>query len=1029
MTDSTAWLTRPISPEASRLLFCLPFAGGGASTFREWPAAFADSGVEVVPLQLPGRENRVAEDPAFSTPEVARVIADLADRPYAIFGHSMGGRLAYDAARHLLASGDRPPSLVVTSASRPPDLPRTGSLDGISTFSDARLTSRLRRSGSIPEAVLAEPDLMAIVLPVLRADFAWIDALDVHDPEPIPVPLLALAGALDRAVSHDQAAQWRAHTSAGFALQLLPGDHFFLRDHVRQIATNILQSWPSDASHEPAPTRRSPAPHHCSLGDNLLWTDAVVRSAGFPIEGLQRLNSADAATAADDFLSGRLSDTAWATAFAQALDDSATEVDGIAADPLLQEALAWQNPAAAAAALRLTAGMPMGDRRRRRDRQMIARYWQRYCAKNDTVGFFGPLTLAHLDPQQPTRVTPGPALVRERRTILECWAVQAVADTFFAEPSTRLLLSPRLAWNVLVDTPGRRACASPGPWVELSRTGIQALTLVDGTRPARELLHLLGLGTGAGVELLDHLQGQGLLRWGPEVPQDPTATAWLTSTLDRLTDHTELDAARDSWGRLLSAVDTAEQAGGSPSATDKALQELRDIFRELTGGPSSRAPGQTYAGRDVVYQDTVRDLDVTIGGDVLRPVERQLRMLTRAARWWCAQVGAAYTSQLSEVYDEQAAMDPVVPFSELWLVALAATVGSGESPTAAIEADFARRWDAVLGLDARPQTRADAADEVNSEIAIEMDIDQFEDRVTQHFPDSPILWSGARIHSPDLQIAASSVDRLQAGDCTVVLGEWHAGMATLDNASSVQSQPDPQQQRAALRHDLGGPVVRPLLPTTWARNTGRLVTYLQDEGDVWLAFTEAAPRPGGDIVQVSDLHVVRDDAGQLRVRTHPGSSSGQRDWPLLETLSGLLSIATVDGFRQLTDRPYTPRITVGAMALARRNWRTDIGSVPLWRGAGLAARFAAARRWCAENDFPERVFVSVGSETKPFFVDFRSPWLVGALATTLASGHESAGPDTKVVVSEMLPTTEQCWLPDRSGKTYCSELRLQVTDV
>ncbi|HEY0697125.1 MAG TPA: thioesterase domain-containing protein, partial [Micromonospora sp.] len=87
-------------PDAPTQLFCLPYAGAGAGAFRLWPAAIGPD-VEVLPVQLPGRENRIMEDPRFTVAEVAAAIAERADRPYGIYGHSMGGRLGFEVVREL----------------------------------------------------------------------------------------------------------------------------------------------------------------------------------------------------------------------------------------------------------------------------------------------------------------------------------------------------------------------------------------------------------------------------------------------------------------------------------------------------------------------------------------------------------------------------------------------------------------------------------------------------------------------------------------------------------------------------------------------------------------------------------------------------------------------------------------------------------------------------------------------------------------------------------------------------------------
>ena len=137
-------------------------------------------------------------------------------------------------------------------------------------------------------------------------------------------------------------------------------------------------------------------------GDWALWRLFAVRSAGFPVGGLDAFGPGGE--------SGRLAE--------------------VARDPLFREAVTWQNPAALANAVdKVAAGAPTKPSRARQREEIVASYWQRYCAKNDTIGFFGPLTWGQVAADgPPLRMRSGP-LVRERAVHLESWGVQALATT------------------------------------------------------------------------------------------------------------------------------------------------------------------------------------------------------------------------------------------------------------------------------------------------------------------------------------------------------------------------------------------------------------------------------------------------------------------------------------------------------------------------------------------------------------------------------------------------------------------------
>lgn len=239
------WFAAPASrTRAPAILFCLPYAGAGASAFHGWAAALGPD-VDVRPVVLPGREGRIAEPPGFEVAELARVLAAAADRPYAIYGHSMGGRLGFEVARELRRAGGPLPLRLYLGGCRPPDpvppglglaghsfgvpgTPLADPLAGLSRATEGELVARLRRLGGLPEEVVAEPELLELLLPAIRADFAWLDGYRYQPEPPLPVPIAAFAGADDPVAAPFDMLAWAAHTTARFWLRTEPGDHFFL---------------------------------------------------------------------------------------------------------------------------------------------------------------------------------------------------------------------------------------------------------------------------------------------------------------------------------------------------------------------------------------------------------------------------------------------------------------------------------------------------------------------------------------------------------------------------------------------------------------------------------------------------------------------------------------------------------------------------------------------------------------------------------------------------------------------------------
>jgi surfactin synthase thioesterase subunit len=226
-----SWLHRLMPRENAALrLFCFPYAGAAASAFRFWPAGLADE-IDVWAIQLPGRANRLREAPLSSIPAMVDAIieamADHLDRPYALFGHSMGGLLAFELAHALSERGWSAPRHVIVSARRAPLTPDPSSL--LHILPDAEFVAEIqRRYGGIPEEILAHADILALLLPCLRAD---ITALETHRPPrraPLNCRLSVFGGAQDRFVPPLNIAQWRRETTGAFDMRIFPGGHFYL---------------------------------------------------------------------------------------------------------------------------------------------------------------------------------------------------------------------------------------------------------------------------------------------------------------------------------------------------------------------------------------------------------------------------------------------------------------------------------------------------------------------------------------------------------------------------------------------------------------------------------------------------------------------------------------------------------------------------------------------------------------------------------------------------------------------------------
>ena len=238
----TAWLKRYGSgaPPAARL-FCFHHAGGSAGMYRGWSQLLPPS-IEPVAVQLPGRAERLRERP-FSAMEplveaLAEVVTPLLDLPYACFGSSMGAKVSW-ALTHRLRDQGRPlPLSLYLSGAAAPDLPE-GRVDW--DVPDEVLIEYLRGMGGTTPEVFAYPQLLASLLPTLRADLTLVDSFCFRPATPIAVPIRAFAGTDDVEGGPERMRGWGRQTTARFTLEAVPGGHFFDADGERRMTRVIAE--------------------------------------------------------------------------------------------------------------------------------------------------------------------------------------------------------------------------------------------------------------------------------------------------------------------------------------------------------------------------------------------------------------------------------------------------------------------------------------------------------------------------------------------------------------------------------------------------------------------------------------------------------------------------------------------------------------------------------------------------------------------------------------------------------------------
>jgi medium-chain acyl-[acyl-carrier-protein] hydrolase len=217
---------RQANPQARLRLFCFPYAGGGASIYNTWSAALPPT-VELVSVQPPGRERRILEKPVHDISRLVEALEPemrpLLDKPFVLMGYSMGTRIALALTQRWQARGEPLPLGLMVAAGGAPHVQRMSR----GNLNDKDFIELLRAYEGTPAELFAHKELMEMVLPTLRADFALADS--VLPATPVRVPIVAYGGLEDSHVSIADLERWRELTTGEFRARHFAGKHFFLR--------------------------------------------------------------------------------------------------------------------------------------------------------------------------------------------------------------------------------------------------------------------------------------------------------------------------------------------------------------------------------------------------------------------------------------------------------------------------------------------------------------------------------------------------------------------------------------------------------------------------------------------------------------------------------------------------------------------------------------------------------------------------------------------------------------------------------
>ena len=235
------WLIPLVQNKTSALrLFCFPYAGGGASVFRNWKNLLSQD-LDAYALQAPGRETRFSEIPISDIDVLVRHAVDairpMTDRPFALFGHSLGSTIAFETARQLQNEGFNP-ALLIVSGRQCPGAP--SKRIPIGHLPEKEFLKGLEGYNGTPAEVLRNKDLIELLLPMIRADFLLSENYRYQAEAGIlNCPILALGSHQDIWLDPAYLEGWSKFTSGEFESQWFEGDHFYLNQHTAELVAEI----------------------------------------------------------------------------------------------------------------------------------------------------------------------------------------------------------------------------------------------------------------------------------------------------------------------------------------------------------------------------------------------------------------------------------------------------------------------------------------------------------------------------------------------------------------------------------------------------------------------------------------------------------------------------------------------------------------------------------------------------------------------------------------------------------------------
>jgi len=677
-------------------------------------------------------------------------------------------------------------------------------------------------------------------------------------------------------------------------------------------------------------------------------------------------------------------------------------------DDAVAEALFISNPSAMTRIRELVRDRHgRNDTRKKQKLRLGWSYAQRFCAKNDTSSFFGPLAWGRFDANQAdnVRLTQGDtAWIKERHTFFENWVVQRLVEQINRQcPDTdrmplQLNTGCYLQEQILFMPIGKSQRLTP----QTARV-LHYISDQQGQEPtfAGMLSACPEVAPSTLRDLLEHLVSKRIVRRGWQVsPRERSPIARLQRCLVDAQVSADFGLA---WQSRLEALEglRRDYAHGDLMRRTECLEGLNQLLGEA-GVDLSRETGAMYVGRYPVYEDCSRNIDISLGQAMLSQVNEELAPLMRINQWLIKAIAHELNEAFIEVWEQRQTASPDQPVDFLDLLnTLAPLLPALEARLILdLEQRLETAWTQVLqDFPDHPEVQLCAAD-----------IERLITLLNNDLNVAGFEVFGSDYHSPDILLSSASVEAFNRGDYQIIVGEVHPAVHTLSQPVAAPFGPFNTQ----INQQVEALFQRPRLvladsPESYQRSHidwPLQPSYLQ----------LVLPSGGGCVAAHQQFAAGRAKVLRVNGRLQVVDALGQFSEDLLCVYSTPMHRLGFALAGSAVAKHEHRRIWLGRTLYKRASWLFTSDLLPEPKGSVDELEHTLQwRAWAAVNGLPRYAFVKIDTEPKPLFLDFDNPLSFDGITNALKNaGH--------VKFSEMRPCPDELWLEEVRGR-FCCEIR------